>query len=221
MTVLFVIATILIFLSIDWIIQRWRAAHGIQQLQPKKQPAFAARVPKGIFFTPWHTWLHLFPSGKVQVGVDDFIAQLLTSPEIIMLKDPQQPITCGEPMMLLKNGDHLLTVRSPITGKIIATNDVLKKEPSLLKEKLFSDGWGYIIEPASQSEIKNMLLGSETKAWMKNEYKHLRDILAGIGSTAEFQPALLQDGGFPMEGSLDKMPGEMWKHIDQEFLQTK
>lgn len=221
MTVLFVIATILVFLLIDWIVQRWRAAHGVQELQPKKQQGFAARVPKGIFFTPWHTWLHLFPSGKVQVGVDDFIAQLLTSPEVIMLKDPKEQIASGEPMMLLKNGDHLLTVRSPITGNIIAINEALQKEPSLLKEKLFSDGWGYIIEPTSQSEIKNMLLGSETRTWMKKEYKHLRDILAGIGSDAQIQPALLQDGGFPMEGSLDRMPGEIWKHIDEEFLQTK
>ena len=221
MTVIFVITTILIFLGIDWTIQRWRAAHKVHAVQADVRHAFAARVPKGIFFTPWHTWLHLFPSGKVQVGVDDFIAQLLTHPEVIMLKDPEQHVERGEPMMLLKNGDHLLTVRSPITGNIIAANQELPKDPTLLKEKLFSEGWGYFIEPSSQAEIKNMLIGLETRAWIRKEYKHLRDVLAGVRDENHLQPAVLQDGGLPIEGTLDRMSDDIWKHIDQEFLQAK
>lgn len=218
MTVLFVIATILCFLGADWILQRWRAAHA-EQSHPVKLPgAHPLRIPKGIFFTPSHTWLHLFPSGKVEVGVDDFISQLLKSPEVILLKEPHDQILRDEPMMLLKNGDHLLTVRSPIAGKILTVNKELPADPSLLKEKPFSDGWGYIIEPDSQADLKNMFVGSETRKWIREEYKRLRDILAGTRSP-ELQPVMMQDGGLPIEGSLDDMPSATWQQIDREFLQ--
>ncbi|HTK82843.1 MAG TPA: glycine cleavage system protein H [Bacteroidota bacterium] len=218
MTVLFVLATILLFLGADWILQRWRAAHAAQPQPYRIPPAHPLRIPKGIFFTPSHTWLHLFPSGKVEVGVDDFISQLMKSPEIILLKELHEHIEKDEPMMLLKTGDHLLTVRSPISGKVLSVNHALPGDPSLLKEQPFSDGWGYIIEPASQTDIKQMFVGSETRAWIRDEVQRLRDILAGA-TGPELQPLMMQDGGLPVEGALDSMPSETWQKIDQEFLQ--
>ncbi|MBI4547570.1 MAG: hypothetical protein HY707_06310 [Ignavibacteriae bacterium] len=222
MTVLFVIATIIIFLTIDWIIQR-RKQPVPQTAVATRKPAetFAVRLPEGIFFAPSHTWLNLFPSGKIRIGVDDFISGLLAHPEITLLKQPGEEVRRGDPIILLKEKDHLLTIRSPIEGHILTANDELPKNPKLLKEQLFSDGWAYMIKPLKLKEVKHMLIGDETRTWIQHEFHRLRDLLAGLGRNGSLQPAYLQEGGPPIAGVLNVMDDVVWQQIDQEFLRVQ
>jgi len=114
MTVLFVIATIVAFLGIDWFIQRRKerlaATTTAVPEQPKSNPV---RLPAGIFFAPSHTWLNLFPSGKIRLGIDDFISRLLTRPEIVMLKRANDQVKKGERGITPIDEDHLLTMALP------------------------------------------------------------------------------------------------------------
>jgi glycine cleavage system H protein len=221
MTVLFVIATIIIFLTIDWFLHRRGDQKPEQVPQVRKHESFTVRLPEGIFFAPSHTWLNLFPSGKLSLGVDDFIARLLNNPKIILLKNSGDQITKGEPLILLKEGEHRLTVRSPIDGRILRINSDLVKDPSLLKENLFSNGWGYLIQPNTLSELKGLLLGAESRTWIRQEFQRLKDILAGVGRNGSPQPAFLQDGGQPIAGALDTMDDSIWQQLDNEFLQVR
>ena len=221
MTVLFVIATIIIFLSIDWFIHRRSEKSPAKALSARQPESFSVRLPEGIFFTRSHTWLNLFPSGKLSLGVDDFISRLLNNPTIILLKHSGDSISKGEALMLLKEGEHQLTVRSPIDGKILEVNNDLAEHPSLLKDNLFGNGWGYLIKPNTLSEVKGMLLGSETRVWMRQEFQRLKDLLAGMGRNGSPQPAFLQDGGQPIAGALDTMDDATWQQLDNEFLRVQ
>jgi glycine cleavage system H protein len=219
MTVLFVIVTIIVFLTIDWILQRRQQR--VTQVAVPETPSIqtlAVRLPEGIFFAPSHTWLNLFPSGKIRLGVDDFISGLLKHPEIRLLKHQGEQIRKGDPLIALKEQDHLLTIRSPIDGHILAANDELPLNPKLLNEQPFSDGWAYMIKPLKLSELKQMLIGAETQSWIKREFHRLRDLLAGVGRNGSLQPAYLQEGGPPIAGLLSEMDDVVWHQIDQEFL---
>jgi glycine cleavage system H protein len=223
MTVLFVIATIIIFLTADWLVRRSReqrsAVKKIAVLSAPTTPP--VRMPEGIFFSPSHTWLNLFPSGRIRLGVDDFIARLVEAPEIVLLRQPGEKIQKGDALMLLKEGEHSLTVRSPLTGEILDVNRELAHNPAWLKERLFSDGWGYTIKPQELSEVKHMLIGNETIQWMRNEFQRLRDLLAGLSTNGSLKPALLQDGGPPVGGVLRTMDDAVWQRLDSEFLEIQ
>jgi glycine cleavage system H protein len=218
MTVLFVIATIIFFFGIDWINRRVKAK---KQLPVTAIPAIAQypiRVPDGIFFTKSHTWLNLFPSGKVRLGVDDFVGRMVEHPEIILLKKTGERVSRGEPILTIKEDEHLLTLRAPIDGDVVAINEELSQRPELLKELLFSDGWAYTIKPAKFSELKGLLLGAETRQWMRDEFARLRDFFAGATSTGNVSPVYLQDGGPPMAGIMKSMNDDIWQNFEQEFL---
>jgi glycine cleavage system H protein len=218
MTVLFVIATIILFLGIDWINRRVRAKHQVPVAAMAAAAHYPIRVPDGIFFTKSHTWLNLFPSGKVRLGIDDFIGRMVERPEIILLKKTGEQVSRGEPILTIKEDEHLLTVRAPINGNIVAINEDLPQRPELLKELLFSDGWAYTIKPTAFSELKDLLLGTETRQWMRDEFARLRDFFAGAMSSGDVAPAYLQDGGPPMAGIMKSMDDDVWQNFEHEFL---
>ncbi len=218
MTVLFVIATIIVFLTIDWFVRRARekkAAPAFAQKPAMQQ--FSVRTPEGIYFAPSHTWLNLFPSGKVRIGIDDFVSRMLDKPRVTMLKKAGEKVGKGDPILLLQENEHSMTVRSPIECEILNMNEDLLQHPDLMQTNLFSDGWAYTIKPARFADLRSLMLGPDTRSWMNREFARLRDFVAGIGG-AEPVPALLQDGGLPVAGAMKTMSKELCQQFEHEFL---
>jgi len=221
MTVLFFISTVLLFLTIDWLVQRSREKRAaVAAPVPRPAKELSVRLPDGIFFAPSHTWLNLFPSGKVRLGVDDFISGLLEKPAVRLLRSVGEKISKGDPILELTSDGHRLTVRSPIDCEVLSVNASLPANPDLLGEALFSDGWAYMIKPSRNTDLKALLLGSETGRWIRTEYQRLKDLLAGSSPGGALQPAYLQEGGPPIAGVLDGMDDTVWQKLDSEFLQV-
>ncbi|OGU26943.1 MAG: hypothetical protein A2X66_08515 [Ignavibacteria bacterium GWA2_54_16] len=219
MTVLFVAMTILLFLALDVIVRQSRARADVSTVDTRAVAwSYPVRLPEGLFFARTHTWMSLFPSGKMRLGVDDFVGRLLDSPSIAYLKTPHQRVQKGEPILVLTEGDHSLTIRAPMDGEILERNDRLCREPGMLKEMLFTDGWAYTIAPARHSDIKHLLLGEETRRWIAEEFCRLRDLFAQEGSANNTIPALLQDGGPPVGGALKCVQPRTWEQFDRMFL---
>ncbi len=224
MTVLLVVATIVAFLTADWIVQLRRqkkAALAAAAHQPVGR-SYPLRVPEGVFFAKSHTWLNLFPSGKVRLGVDDFVGSALDNPEVSFMRTVGDKVEKGDPLLILSKGDRQLIVRSPISGEIVSLNPDLERNPGAMRETLFSTGWAYTIQPKQAQELRGLLLGEESRAWMSKEFGRLRDLLAGAtGMQGVPVPALLQDGGAPVAGVLGQLDAAAWKKFEDEFLQIR
>lgn len=224
MTVLFVITTILVFLVVDAFVRMARAKKEIKTvpfLQSAVKNTNPVRTPEGIFFSRSHTWLNIFPSGKVFLGIDDFVTRLLDNPQIILLSQPGDQVRKGDPILILKEDGRELTIHAPLEGEVLAVNEELPKKPDLMKNLLFTDGWAYSFKPKRPSELKDMLLGEETRSWIAEEFRRLRDVFAGVGQHGELVPALLQDGGPPVAGVMKQMPESVWNRFEREFLEVR
>jgi glycine cleavage system H lipoate-binding protein len=178
------------------------------------------RVPEGIFFAKSHTWLSLFPSGKVRLGVDDFVANLLERAGVTLVKNEGDHVEKGEPLLVLSENGQALTMRAPISGEIVSVNEKLEEGLGLRHADLFSDGWAYTIQPSRPDELRGLLLGSESRSWMSEELRRLRDFFANAIANGVPIPAL-QDGGAPAPGALLHLGPEVWKRFEQQFLQAE
>jgi glycine cleavage system H protein len=222
MTALLVAGTIILFLVIDWAVRRQKE----KVLEPQRAAqamdgAYPIRVPNGIFFAKSHTWVNLFPSGKVQLGLDDLVGRVLLKPEILFLKQEGDKVEKNDPILALVEGERRLTVRSPISGEILSVNQGLKEHPQLMRESLFSQGWAFSIQPTRPEELRAMALGSESLNWMQEEFRRLREFLAGFVAGAG-QPILaLQDGGAPASGALEHLDAAAWQRFEDDFLNVK
>lgn len=211
MTVLLFISTIAAFLTIDYFVRRKSAV----AVQPVVRKAIPMRIPAGIFFTKSHTWLSLFPSGKVQLGIDDFLARMFSAPQITMLKNSSDHVKKGEPILRVTEKENEVIVRSPIDGVVDNVNTSLVSTPSLLTDALFSEGWAYTITPASTNDLRSFYLGEDTRVWLRDELGRLRDFFAHLTTPV---PAFMQDGGLPASGLMDNLNPEQCKKFENEFL---
>jgi glycine cleavage system H lipoate-binding protein len=218
MTVIFFLIAIIGFIAVDVYLQRAKSLKTAPVVKTVIAPAQPIRVPAGIFFASSHTWFNLFPSGKVRMGIDDFVLRMLQRPEITFLKSSDAPVSKGEPLFELRDGTHMLTVRSPLDGTIVGRNEQLLKDPSLMKQMLYSDGWALTIKPNRLSDVAMMMLGENSRRWLQQELSRLRDFIAGTAGNPAMATSLLQDGGIPVEGALINMDDVQWKKFEQQFL---
>ncbi len=216
MTVLLFVTMILIFLGVDYVMQRkHKPAPVLQQVQAVGDPL---RVPPGIFFAPSHTWMSLFPSGKVRIGVDDFVLRMMKNPELVLLKKTGSSIRKGEPLLQIKDQSRTMTARSPIDAEIVELNETIQENPQSLRESLFSNGWAYTIKPQRGSDLTAMLLGEQSRVWIQQEFGRLRDFIAGFSADGSPVPVLMQDGGLTAEGILDTFSATQVEQFEQNFL---
>ncbi|HLP16892.1 MAG TPA: hypothetical protein VK470_11570 [Bacteroidota bacterium] len=226
MTVLLFVATIVVFLGIDYFVRRAKGEAPLGASARTQQTARAAssmRFPEGVFFSKTHTWLNLSPSGKVRLGVDDFLSRMFTAPELTLLKGEGEQIAKGEAIMRMKEAGKSLTVFSPIDGRITRRNSHFDQSAARTTEEFFAKGWAYTVEPkGGAGDLRELLLGAETKRWIKSELSKLRDFLATSSSSSTLQTGTaalsLQDGGEPMPGVLSQMSIEDLARFEAQFL---
>ena len=135
MVALFVVATIIIFLGIDYFVQR--AAKRKAALSPAAQVSAKPRfmIPKGYFFGKGHTWVELLPDGLTRVGLDDFVQKILGPVGEVEPIPVNTIVRKGDKLFTVRQGGKEMSFRAPISGKVVAFNDDLSHSPGRVAER--------------------------------------------------------------------------------------
>lgn len=183
--------------------------------------AASLRIPKGLFFSKFHSWTHLEPTGLAKVGIDDFLVKITGDIMLTQVKKVGDYVSKGELLLTLSNEGKSLDILSPITGEIISSNQSLLQDPELLFSDPYTTGWVYRIQPENWiAETTDFMLGNDAGQWYAHELERFRDFMGkSAGEHApEMSQAVLQDGGELMEHSMAMMPKEIWADFQSEFL---
>jgi glycine cleavage system H lipoate-binding protein len=219
MTVILFVLMIIIFLGADFVVQRnIKQVPVVYRTQRADDPV---RVPSGVFFAPSHTWLTLYPSGNVRLGIDDFVLRMTKNPKLVLLKRAGAAVKRGEPLIEIRDETCAVTARSPIDADVVELNNAIQGNQPSLRKTLFSDGWAYTIKPKRISDLTGLLLGDQSQAWIQHEFGRLRDFIAGVSPDESPVPVLMQDGGVPAEGIFKNFTDEQAAKFEQEFLSVE
>jgi glycine cleavage system H protein len=58
-------------------------------------------------------------------------------------------------------------IYSPLSGKVLAVNEELEDDPSLLQHDPYGDGWMIELETVSEDEAKNLMDSEEYEEYIK------------------------------------------------------
>ncbi len=167
-------------------------------------------LKRGFYYHRGHTWLRL-EGDRVRVGLDDFAQRLVGGIDGISMPTKGSKIRAGEGAWNLRCGERSVKMLSPIDGMVVAVNEALIRDVSLISKDPYGHGWVFIIQP-SNGGLKRLLYGNAAKSWLAGEADRLHQILeAEMGVT-------VTDGGELEKCLYIKLDEEQWSGLISKFF---
>jgi glycine cleavage system H protein len=223
MTVLLVLATFLVFVVLDYVLNRNKAVTPV--LTQAHAPAHAAAIgndlvdgfltPDKVSYHPGHSWVARERKNFVRVGADEFAAALVGKIDSIELPKPGQWIRQGQKVIAFTRGNVKTEMVSPTEGEVVEVNSEVLANPAALRRDPYNKGWLLAVHvPDEESTSRNLVPSGLVKSWMREAVQRLYSM------QPELVGAVAADGGRPVDDVLAEIPGADWKRTTSEFFLT-
>jgi len=223
MTVLLVLGTFLVFIVLDYALNRRKA---LQTVAAEAHSAGVARhageyvdgflVPQAVSYHSGHSWLVRERQNVVRVGADEFAAALAGKIEKIELPKPGQWIRQGQKVISFIRDGQKTEMVSPTEGEVMAVNAAVVENPALMRQEPYGKGWLLSVHvPDEENTTRNLIPKMLVGEWMREAVERLyarQPNLAG---------AVAADGGRPADDLLAALPDHDWQEVTGEFFLTK
>lgn len=216
-----VLATFIIFVLVDFYFQRRRPqpAQAVAAIERPEQEALPLTVvggfdlPAPLSYHPGHAWAMKEVRNTVRAGLDDFAARLVGKVDRVELPARGHWLRQGEKAWALVRGNHRFEMLSPIEGEVIEVNDHVLKDPAIVNQSPYGDGWLVAVHaPAADANLKNLIRGRVAERWMEESVATLYSRVNGETGVH------LQDGGRASPDILGLVPEERWDKVVRELL---
>lgn len=223
---LWLLAVIAAVSIVAYAIYRFTRSGIKENAAPVKAPvsAFSLRslaAPAGLLYDKSHSWSFLEKDGTVKVGIDDFLQHVTGSITRVVMKSPGDKIRKGEHVLSVIQNGKKLNIQSPVSGTIVARNERLNSDTSIINSSPYDNGWVYAIEPDNwEKESRFLIIAGRYLEYLKEEFARIRDFLAMMPGVNDVRYAhvVLQDGGEFKEGLLEEFGPEIWEEFQNSFL---
>ena len=112
--------------------------------------------PDELYYTPEHIWARA-EGDLVTIGLSQFGQELAGRIAYVEVPRAGRAVVKGEPFMSMESGKWVGRVKSPVAGKIVAANDELEWETSLVNSDPYGKGWLAKIEVTDLSGLNDLL----------------------------------------------------------------
>src|SRR5690242_8401691 len=137
MTVILVIGTFVVFIVLDYVLNRNKVVHTVPAESSSPAAAFSEGEYVGGFHTPenvayhaGHSWLLQERKNVVRIGADEFAAALAGRIEKVELPKPGQWVRQGQKVLsFFRNGEKAEMV-SPTEGEVMTVNQEVLQNPA-------------------------------------------------------------------------------------------
>ena len=220
MTVILVLVTFLVFIVLDYALNRRKAMSTVAAEAPRTAPAQTSPdyvdgflVPEKLSYHSGHAWLLHERKNLVRVGADEFAAALLGKLEKIELPKPGQWIRQGQKALSFYRDGQKTEMVSPTEGEVMEINAESLKNPAILRQDPYGKGWLVAVHvPDEENTSRNLVPKGLVREWMREAVDRLyarQPALAG---------AVAADGGRPAEDLLAGIPEVNWTEVTSEFF---
>ena len=114
-------------------------------------------LPSELRYASSHDWARLEEDGTVVVGITDHAQNQLGDVVYVELPDIGQVLSSGEEAGVVESVKAASDVYAPISGEVLAVNELLEDEPETVNSEPYEDGWFYKLQPADAGELDALL----------------------------------------------------------------
>jgi glycine cleavage system H protein len=196
--------------------QVYLAAGSLRSRMPALSWIGRGRLAEGIrYHHPGHTWAQALAKGVAAVGIDELGSKILGRIDAVGLPQVGQEVRQGKRAWSFRLGARTVHLVSPVTGRVLAVNGRLEREPSLINRAPYGQGWVFKARLSRTSEdLKSLFGGPAARRLMELTRAWVGLILS---PPASLQPTF-QDGGEIVEGLAHRLTDEQWERLKREIF---
>jgi glycine cleavage system H protein len=118
-------------------------------------------TPEDLMYTAEHEWARAQgPTGGaavVRIGITDYAQEQLGDIVFVQIPAAGTPVTGGQPFGEVESTKSVSDLYAPVTGTIVARNDVLDSQPELLNSDPYGEGWMVEIQVEDPTALDSLL----------------------------------------------------------------
>ena len=126
-------------------------------------------TPANLKYAASHEWARLETDRSVTIGITDHAQEALGDIVFLELPAVGRVVKAGEECAVVESVKAASDIYAPISGEIVAINDLLEGEPEKVNGDCYGEGWLFKIEIADEAELETLLTADEYQARLEDE----------------------------------------------------
>lgn len=122
-----------------------------------------ANIPEDLKYTKSHEWVRV-NGDTATVGITDHAQAELTDVVFVELPTSGRSVNAGDAVAVVESVKTASDIYSPLSGEIVAINQGVVDNPSLVNTEPYGDGWFYKIMLSKTEEVGALMSAEEYSA---------------------------------------------------------
>ncbi len=116
-----------------------------------------SNIPTDLKYATSHEWIRAEGNGVFTVGITEHAQDLLGDMVFVELPEVGDNVAQGDDCAVAESVKAASDIYAPISGEIVAVNDVLNDSPELVNSAPYGEGWMFQIKASDESEVAGLL----------------------------------------------------------------
>lgn len=128
-----------------------------------------SNTPSELKYASSHEWVRLEDDGTVTIGISDHAQEALGDVVFIELPEVGAELAAADEAGVVESVKAASDIYSPVTGEVIAINEVLEDEPETVNADPYHEGWFYKLRPSDLEELNGLLSAEDYQSLCEEE----------------------------------------------------
>ncbi|MGH8887544.1 MAG: glycine cleavage system protein GcvH [Egibacteraceae bacterium] len=112
--------------------------------------------PEDLRYTEDHEWARA-DGNRITVGITQYAQDELGDVVYVDLPATGTRVAKGQPFGEVESTKSVSDLYAPVTGTIVARNELLESQPELVNVEPYGEGWMVVIEADEPGELEQLL----------------------------------------------------------------
>lgn len=113
-------------------------------------------IPQDLKYAKSHEYARI-AGDEATIGITDYAAEQLGDVVFVELPEVGRELSKGDSFGVVESVKAVSDLYAPISGKVVAVNERLNDESSLINDDPFGEGWIIKIAPSNPAEANEIL----------------------------------------------------------------
>lgn len=174
--------------------------------------------PSDRVYAASHTWVQKSGTHEWLIGLDHMGAATLSDMVSIVLPLATTSLVRRSPFTWVVHREGTLSLRSPLTGTVLAHNPTLAIQPSAITTDPYGDGWIARVRTASRAPSRHLKSAQAHSLFSRRQLALVQKKFRDRSRQCELSDTTLFDGGRPIETISELLGSSAYYEIVQEVF---